>query len=417
MGNTRKSKAAKKRTSSQTSPELTNSAPGKRLQIMTDQISSIENNCPSNNTYINSPAYEMQNIQGAQNIQQLGMQTSGSFIELIPPFNRSTAGHYQSPPPQVYATPTQPRIHNVHSFSDTSFQNTVLNKLEMMDKRLQKLDNIELQVSSMAQKMNSMDTRITFLESKLTDYNSKVVDIEISRAHDSQTCDELISKQNSIDKLLHDEKIKSEKISSDLTRLQLENNRLSEEIVDLQMRSMRDNLLFFNFPEEATTESRKSENCNSKIMNFCSDDLDIDNVKIDRSHRIGKFQHGKVRPIVAKFHDPPVKETVKRVAYERKDSISKGVNDQYPKIIQERRKQLIPWMLKARYIHKQAVLDRDRLFIDNKMYTVNSLPIKELEKVVVPDSPRRPNARLAQPPVNAQGSDAPAQDITSAEMS
>lgn len=312
----------------------------------------------------------------------------------------------------------QPRIQNTQPSHDTSFQQTVLNKLELLDKRLQKLDNIETQVDSMARKMNSMDTRITFMESKLSDYNNKVLEIEASRAHDSQTCDELSSKQISIDKMLQDEKIKCERLSADFARLQVENDRLSEEIVDLQTRSMRENLLFFDFEEETSSDDRKSEDCGSKIINFCKSDLDIDGVKIDRAHRIGKYQPGKTRPIVAKFHNPPVKEAVKSAALNKKDEISKGVNDQYPKVIQERRRQLIPWMLKARYINKRATLDRDRLFIENRMYTVNSLPIKELANVVVPESTRRNNTRSAhlQETASAHAPETAAQHTDSVEM-
>lgn len=45
-----------------------------------------------------------------------------------------------------------------------------------------------------------------------------------------------------------------------------------------------------------------------------------------------------------------------------------SVFDQFPQIVQERRKELIPVMLEARRNNKKAVLVRDKLYINNKLY-------------------------------------------------
>ena len=60
----------------------------------------------------------------------------------------------------------------------------------------------------------------------------------------------------------------------------LENNEnLKEEIVDLQGRSMRDNLLFFGFEECRTSEDPANEQCINKILQFCEAQLGIQNAK------------------------------------------------------------------------------------------------------------------------------------------
>lgn len=242
-------------------------------------------------------------------------------------------------------------------------------------------------MSSLAQKMSSMDSKIILLEQHVGDCNGKVIEIEASRSHDSAVCDEILSKQRAFKKSMKDENVKCDRLSEDFARLKAENVRLNEELLDLQSRSMRENLLFFNFAEEAMSDDRKNEDCSSKIVKFCSNDLNIEGVKIDRAHRIGRFKPGATRPIVAKFHSPAIKKKVKKLHMSKK---SRPIMVLVNNILSNSRQAQVTNTLDAKssYIKKQAVLDRDKLFIDNKMYTVNSLPIRELEHVVVPQNDR-----------------------------
>ena len=80
--------------------------------------------------------------------------------------------------------------------------------------------------------------------------------------------------------------------------LQKKNESLSEEVLELQTRSMKDNLLFFWVLTNAVhlkTGCRKD--VQKKIHNFSEKELGIPNAKgqfkTDRAHRIGKFMHGK----------------------------------------------------------------------------------------------------------------------------
>ena len=179
---------------------------------------------------------------------------------------------------------------------------------------------------------------------------------------------------------------------STVKSLKKENSTLSENILDLQSRSMRDNLLFFNFEEETSFESRKTENCTLKILQFCDNKLNIEDaentVKLDRAHRIGRFEQGKIRPIVVKFNYYGDKVTVKNKARELLVGTPFRVSDQLPKEIQERRKTLIPYLVHARNNDKQASLSHDVLYIDRVKYTHDHLPPGP-----VPDLPPRGGAR------------------------
>ncbi|KAH3849770.1 hypothetical protein DPMN_092174 [Dreissena polymorpha] len=89
---------------------------------------------------------------------------------------------------------------------------------------------------------------------------------------------------------------------------------------------MRDNLLFHNLPEE------KEVNCEQKVLKFIKEKLNIEEreVRLQRAHRIGPFNHSKTRPIVAKFSDYPVQENVRRAARKLKGT-NFGISEQYSK--------------------------------------------------------------------------------------
>ena len=194
---------------------------------------------------------------------------------------------------------------------------------------------------------------------------------------------------------------------------------MADDIIDLKCRSMRDNLVFIGIPETVSAQptlglmgaaggsavfdsgtamdssqgqgqgqgpSQNSswqpksysqvatgEDCNEKVWEFCKSVLNIHNpsgrVFIDRAHRSGTFRPDKPRAIIVKFKDTDSKMIVKNAAKEIDlKNTPFGVFDQYPPEVQEKRRSLIPKMLEAKAQHKKAVLVRDKLYINNKLY-------------------------------------------------
>ena len=184
---------------------------------------------------------------------------------------------------------------------------------------------------------------------------------------------------------MREESERLSKMAREHESLKRENASLTSEITDLQARSMRDNLLFFGLDEAGTPDERRAENCAEKILSFCSDMLNIPDaqstIKVERAHRIGTYQNGKRRPIVVKFNHYPDKLTVKQRAREvfpnpgpnNPTESRYRVGDQFPKAIQERRKQLIPILVKAKNDKKRAFLSYDKLCIEGTMYTVDTV--------------------------------------------
>ncbi|CAG2191784.1 unnamed protein product [Mytilus edulis] len=128
-------------------------------------------------------------------------------------------------------------------------------------------------------------------------------------------------------------------------------NHLTERHLDLQTRSMRENLVFSELKMETT-------------------------VDFHRAHRFGKeteFRDKKdgrlikTRPIVCRFKNFKDREIVRTSAKELKGT-HYGIQEQFPKEINDKRKMLWPYFKQAREDKKKAYLKRDKLFIDGNEF-------------------------------------------------
>jgi len=231
-----------------------------------------------------------------------------------------------------------------------------------MQCKLSKFDKIEADVKAISNKLTRVEVKVMSLEHKMSESDKNLADLALSRSVDSDACQD-IKKRHAL--------------LNCMKNLKSENTLLSENIFDLQARSMRDNLLVFNFDEEKSFKTRKAENCINKIIQFCERDLHIenaaDNIKSDRAHRVGHFEEGKKRPIVAKFNFYGDKLNVKANAREHLSNTSFRVGDQYPNEIQDRRRKLVPYLVQARQAEKVANLSYDTLYIDRVKYTHDHL--------------------------------------------
>lgn len=143
---------------------------------------------------------------------------------------------------------------------------------------------------------------------------------------------------------------------------------MKETILDLQARSMRDNLVFSGIPENT------QENPEKTLMDFMQPHLKLPpektkRITFHRVHRIGNLNSDSTRPrpIVAKFEHFKDKEFVKTQGKQLKGTRF-GLNDQFPKEIQGRRKLLYP--IRKRFIQegKRAIISVDKLYVDGKLY-------------------------------------------------
>ena len=173
--------------------------------------------------------------------------------------------------------------------------------------------------------------------------------------------DQINAKQKEIDSLMK----RMQKLADDQTE---KDASYKSQILDMQCRSMRDNLMFYRIPEE---RGETDDSCVEKVLGLIEDAMGIENardtIKLHRAHRIGKFSASKIRPIVAKFAFFPDREKVRTSAGKLKGT-EYGISQQFPREIMDKRRELVPIMKKARSQGKDAYLVVDKLYSDKVLY-------------------------------------------------
>ena len=183
--------------------------------------------------------------------------------------------------------------------------------------------------------------------------------------------------------------IKKENIGmkEDIKRIKEENSELKKRVVDLQARSMRDNLLFFNIRES------DGEDPESLVKELIKEELKIsEDVEFARVHRIGRKAPHKIRPIVAKFEKYKMREKVKFEGWKRIKEMKElksnpvpglnmpvdpkfvdfGIGEQFPTEIYKTRKELLPIYRRALANKQNAKLIVDKLYINGKPYNLEN---------------------------------------------
>lgn len=139
--------------------------------------------------------------------------------------------------------------------------------------------------------------------------------------------------------------------------LQKDKVSMSKSILDLQCRSMRDNITFHGVPEAKNETQHKSEEL---VKAFLVDDLKIKSeeaeaIHFSRVHCIGKAKSDqqRPRPIVAKVTDSKMRSAIMFKDRELRGS-NYSICDQFPPEIMNRRRLLYPILAEARKSQKNT---------------------------------------------------------------
>ena len=132
----------------------------------------------------------------------------------------------------------------------------------------------------------------------------------------------------------------------------------SEKLVDLEDRSRRSNLRIDGLREN---EKETWEETEIKVKHLFRNELGItEEVEVDRAHRVGRKEEGKVRTIVLRCHNYKMKEEIKRAAPRLKDT-GIYINDDFSLETLLVRKDLFKTAKELRRQGKGAKVVKDRL--------------------------------------------------------
>lgn len=290
----------------------------------------------------------------------------------------------------------------------------IITKLDFIMSKVSKLDAIEEQQKAILSRLDCMEIKGDENKQAISAARSDITELEKSQKFIGDQYDNVRKETDEFKQKMSKLENAQKVLSIENGKLKNDNNSLLDNIVDLQCRSMRENLIFVGISEVSQPPSPSSmetsqqvagegrsdqgdqlysqvtsgsasgargvfqegvpaENCAEKVLHFCETVLRIENarqrVHINRAHRIGATAPGKTRSIVVRFMNTDAKMVVKNALRHvnlRESPFS--VFDQFPQIVQERRRALIPVMVKARESGNKAFLVRDKLFVNNKLY-------------------------------------------------
>ncbi|XP_062616814.1 uncharacterized protein LOC134278517 [Saccostrea cucullata] len=191
----------------------------------------------------------------------------------------------------------------------------------------------------------------------------KVIGVEECVTHISKQYDDQTREVKEMKKSVSNIRNENEMILNELEMVRNKFEDLNERHLDLQTRSMRDNLVFSGIPET------EEENTEEVLKEFIRAEMNITEVpQFHRVHRMGKRLPDKHKPIVAKFVLHKEREIVRKAAPSSLEGKGFGVNEQFPREINERRKVVYPHYKKAKQQGKKAVMIADKLIIDSKRF-------------------------------------------------
>lgn len=148
---------------------------------------------------------------------------------------------------------------------------------------------------------------------------------------------------------------------------------LDEKRIQAETYSRRDNLIFDGIPEPQDETKWDLYNKILDVLRVKMKFHQVEDIKFVRWHRYGRSYGNKPRAVMVKFHFFPDKERVWDARKELKNT-DIWVSEDFPVEIKNRRQVLMPiYRAALRTEGVTASLNRDRLFLNGNMFTINNL--------------------------------------------
>lgn len=286
-----------------------------------------------------------------------GMQTPQNPQHYSAGYLSSPMSQYSLPPPQNPSP--QPGI--------PPWASELLEDIKELKSVLPSINKIEQTLSLMNAKMSDLEGNVKNIDIRVTEVENSCKFISQGFEKHSQ---ELKTASETVKKV--DKKCIS--LDATLKKVNEENETLKSKVLDLENRSMRNNLMFWGIPEQ--TNHGSPENCDNLVKKFISDELEVDATAMtfERAHRIPATIGPNTktpRPMVVNFHYFQEREKVMAESAKRSQALrgkGYGVGPQRPKEIRDARRALRDVMDNARARGQHVRMYGDKLYINNKLY-------------------------------------------------
>ena len=246
--------------------------------------------------------------------------------------------------------------------------------MDSFQEKLNKIDQIDNLVTSINAKVVRLEQGTKCLDARLEqvekctqlisdNYDKQKTEIKEQKTDLKELRKEVNNISKSLDKNAKDVSKFENELHASLEDIKRDSAQFKEHIIDVELKTMSNNLIFYNLPEN------EDENCVDVITKFCKDTMKLENaeqLRLSDAHRLGKIGPN-TRPILVKFISFEHRELVRRNAKNLKGSAF-GISEQLPIEIQNRRKKLLPRMKELRDREIKAYFVRDKIYVSGKEY-------------------------------------------------
>lgn len=200
------------------------------------------------------------------------------------------------------------------------------NKLMELTKRVKQLENVHIKdeqlVLELNQKITNLQDVVKHKDEQLLNLTTDLVDIKKGMQFISDKSDDIAKENKEKDKKASEI---YNKMTEDIKQAHENVAVVKEKTEDLEDRSRRNNLVFFNIPETDNANGTAREDCEKLIMDELAAHglLGEYNVYVDRAHRLGprKRSHKHPRPIIVRFTYYKQKQELLQKSKLLKDSV------------------------------------------------------------------------------------------------
>ena len=258
-----------------------------------------------------------------------------------------------------------------HLINQNTRWQSVSDTLRIQNDRMTNIEANMADIPSLKQNTTRMKTKLDCHDQDLSDINRKIRDYDESMQTQSNILDDVQSDKRTQNSEIAELRAQVDQLQLDNDDMKQRLSKAEDTITDLQCRSMRDNLIFTGI-EEPEYNPDQPEDTEKSLRDFLKTEMQIyDPIQFHRVHRLGRIerQDESPRPIIAKFEKAKEREYVRGKAPKTLAGKPFGVREQFPKVVEDRRKLLYPEMKRARQNKYNKVrLVRDRLFINDSEY-------------------------------------------------
>ncbi len=243
---------------------------------------------------------------------------------------------------------------------EMDYTNTMEGKIDHILKLVSEIPSIKIDIAKLQVSLNDTDVKVSENAERITNNEASLKFID----------EDVCANKLEFHKLQETVSFINDKMNF-IDALKLKMKELNTMITDLESYSRRENLIFDGIVET------KGESCYNKVMDIMINTMGLrwaGDYRIDRCHRLHpNFAFGGIKPIIVRFNYHQDRQQVWSNKHRLKGS-NIFLREDFPSIIDSRRKCLWPILKLAKEVDKNALLIGDQLIFRNKRYTLETLP-------------------------------------------